>query len=499
MLAGAQAGERSGHRDRAGDTQQERRVPPDERIRMREQRSQLALGQRQREPRPEEIDAVRRQVALPGRPSGVARVVERSGHAPSRQLDVGAQVATVDVVGVEHAPQGRPISDLSQRDHRRPCNLSIFVVEQETQTVGDTRLHSTQIANALEPEEARRLVSLSPDGHRVLIEKDNQLELYDLDTARSSWTTSVARPPGWQGAVVEWSRNGAFFVLGEQEYPASDAGLYSIWERATGRRVSPVYAIKGQWVMSQDGLAVSNDGRWFACNKSIKAVRIYDTRQNEPVLEIPIQDLSYLPLAFAADSAHFSLARQLFELRDGGWQPAAAFPDSLSNAWVGERLALVTRDAVQVWEHGHVTQQLPTRGPVELAAGEHLLAIIEAIDVSKAKYQDHLERLTLYDPEHGTKRFARDDLGSDLQIVFRGERLFVRVFRQVWDTFVLELDTNTGKTLAQAAFGEWGSGVQGAPSSFVSFYPLVLPQARYIELRARHDPQRGRFQKLVLE
>jgi|GEM_PF-6625988 len=355
------------------------------------------------------------------------------------------------------------------------------------------------VAGCTRGVELRDVLSLSPDGHRVLREKANQLELYDLDTAQAAWRASVARPPGWQGAVVEWSGNGAFFVLGEEEYPSSDAGLYSIWERDTGRRVSPVYAIKGQWVTAEGGLAVSDDGRWFACNRAKKAVHLYDTRQEKPVLEIPVADLSYLPLAFAPDSQRFTLARELFELRGGSWQSAAAFPDSRSNAWVGGRLALVTKSAVQIWEHGKITQQVATRGPVELAAGEHLLAIIEAIDLSKAKYQDHLERLTLYDADRGATRFAREDLGSDLQIVFRGERLFVRAFRDVFDTYVLELDTTTGKTLGQAGFGEFGSGVRGSPGSYVSFFPIVLPQARYFERRSATDPRRGRFQKLTLE
>jgi len=347
--------------------------------------------------------------------------------------------------------------------------------------------------------ELRNVLSLSPDGHRVLLEKANQLELYDLDTSRQSWTTSLARPPGWQGAVVEWSQNGAFFVLGEEEYPSSDNGLYSIWERDSGRRISPVYSIKGQWVTSFGGLAVSNDGRWFACNRAKHVVRIYGTRQQSAPLEIPVEDRSYLPLAFAPDARRFTLARELFELRDGRWHSVATFPESLANIWVGGRLALVTENAVKIWDNGGVTQQVATRGPVELAASEHLLAIREAIDLSRPRYVGHPERLTLFDTDAGVKRFAREDLGSDLQIVFRGERLFVRAFRDVWDVYVLELDTKTGKTLAQEAFGESGSGVRGAPSASIRFSPVLLPEARYLEKRSAYDLQQGRFQKLDLK
>lgn len=342
----------------------------------------------------------------------------------------------------------------------------------------------------------RHVLGLSPDGHRVLLEKADELELYDLDTAQRSWHVTVSRPSGWSAAVVEWSTNGSYFVLGEQEYPGSQAGRYSIWERSTGRRISPVYPLKGQFVTAKGGLAVSNDGRWFASNRTEKAVQLYDTRAERATLEVPVRDLLYLPLGFGPGSNQFSLATQLFELKGETWQTGAAFPDALSSTWVGQRLALVTKSAVRVWD-GKSTQDIKTRGPVELTGNEHLLAIIEAIDVTKAKHDSHLERLTLYDLDRAAVRFVREDLGSELQVVLREQRVFVRGFQDTYDTHVLELDANTGRTLRQQGFGRWGAGNRGSPE--ISFYPIVLPLAEYVELVDGNDEFKGRFVKLELK
>jgi hypothetical protein len=345
--------------------------------------------------------------------------------------------------------------------------------------------------------ELRHVLSRAPDGHRLLRERANELELFDLDTEQATWRVRVARSEGFSGAIVAWSQNGAFFVLGEQEYPASQLGRYAVWERDTGRRVSPVYVIKGQFVTAEGGLAVSNDGRWFACNRAKGAVRLYDTRSEHVALEVAIHDLSYLPLAFAPDSANFTLARQLFELHDGRWQETLSFPDAVSNTWVEERLAVVTNAGVEIWEAGKLTQRVAARGPVELVGSEQWLAIIEAIDLEQARLDAHLERLTLYDLERAQPRFVRSDLGSELQVVFRGPRLFVRAFRDTFDTYVLELDVHSGKTLQQAGFGAWAAGYRSSPSERY-FFPIVLPEARYIELRDSYDQHRGSFSRLEL-
>jgi len=340
------------------------------------------------------------------------------------------------------------------------------------------------------------VLSASPDGYRVLLEKDNELELYDLEAGRRSWRVTVSRPVGWSAAVVEWSKNGSYFVLGEQQYPESLAGRYSIWERDTGRRISPTYSLNGQFVTSNGGLTVSNDGRWFASNRMEKSIQLYDTRSVTPSLEVPVHDLRYLPIAFAPYPEQFSLATQLFELRGEVWQPSTPFPNARSNMWVGQRLALATKSAVRIWD-GTSTRDIATRGPVELAANDHLLAIIEAIDVEQAKYDSHLERLTLYDVDRARVRFIREDLGSELQVVFRDERVFVRGFQDTYDTYVLELDPHTGQTLRQQNFRRWGAGNRGSPH--VSFYPIVLPQALYVELVDGNDEHKGRFVKLELK
>jgi hypothetical protein len=344
-------------------------------------------------------------------------------------------------------------------------------------------------------QRVRHVLSLAPDG-RVLRENADELELYDLDAERHAWRVKFSRPPGWRGASVEWSANGAYFVVGAEPYPAATSGHYTIWQRDTGRQVSKAFAIDGTFVSVSGGLAVSSDGRWFASDREGR-LKIYDVGTGQVALEVPTGALRDFRLSFAPDSAHFSTANELFELRAGRWQPVAQFLGSRAHAWVGGRLALAMATTVAVWD-GQLAEHITIRGPVRLVGSERLLAVIDAVEPEKAKYPSHLERLTLYDVELAATRFVRADLGSEVQVVFRGERIFVRAFHDSFDTFVFELDPSTGRTLRQQGFGKWAHGNRGRVSGR-TFFPSLAPQAHYLEMEDSYDSHQHWFRKLELE
>lgn len=344
----------------------------------------------------------------------------------------------------------------------------------------------------------KHVLAASPDGHRLLMGKGDLLQLYDLATEQRSWRQHI--DPYWLSGShlqVAWSQNGEYFALGTDRFDTKTRGYYAVWERATGRRISPVYVMYGVAGTVMGAPAISNDGRWFAASGAA-GEQVYDNRSGNVVLKT-----AYGRPSFAADSRRLVCGHQLLELHGSVWTHLAELPTPMErrwagnygadSAWVGRRLAVARDGAVELWDGVQVTHRMSIRGSIDLAAGDRLLAIIEPIDVSQAKYLGHTERLTVYDAESGQKRFVRSDLGSELQVVFRGDQVFVRGFRATYDTFVYELDSATGRTLAKQGFGRWGGGKRAIAS--VSFYPSLLPLAYYIDLA---DDGHDRYEKLEL-
>jgi len=344
----------------------------------------------------------------------------------------------------------------------------------------------------------KHVLAASPDGHRVLMGKGDVLQLYDIQTQRRTWRRKI--DPYWlSGSHVQvaWSPNGEYFALGVDRFDTKTRGYYAVWERATGRRISPVYVMYGVAGTIMTGIAVSNDGRWFAASGAA-GERVYDNRSGKVVLETAFGSPSFAP-----EAGRLVCGKELFELRAEVWTRIARLPEPMErrwagsygadHVWVGRQLAVAREGAVEIWDGAEVTHRVATRGTIDLAAGDHWLAIIEPIDVAQGKYLGHTERLTIYDAERGRKRFARSDLGSELQVVFRGEQIFVLGYRATYDTFVYELDSVTGRTLRTQGFGPWGAGKRVVAS--VSFYPSLLPLAHYIDLA---DEEHDRYELLEL-
>ena len=328
------------------------------------------------------------------------------------------------------------------------------------------------------------------NGHQILAETDkHSLHLYDLDAEKDVWRVEVQRPAGWYAAVAVFSANDSYFVLAEQQYPASTVGRYSIWERATGRRVSPVYEISGSWVSKVAGLHVSGDGRWFACTHDGKHLRVYEAATQRVALEVPGGVLEHTPLDFSPDSRWLIKNHTVYRLEGDAWVQAADFPDARGHAWLGDRLAVARNDGFDIWQ-GTVTQHVPfaagTRGNVLRASPDgHLLAVVEA--------EGDDPTLMVYDLDRSAVRFTRRGLGSNLSVYFRGEVPVLLAFRNVYDTFVVELDPRTGATAHEASFGAWGRGSQPASPDYTAFTPNLLPTGRYIAL---FEPLGGTYAKV---
>jgi len=357
---------------------------------------------------------------------------------------------------------------------------------------------ATQLLGCARGVPYKHVLAASPDGRRLLMGKGDLLQLFDLETEQRSWREHI--DPYWLSGShlqVAWSQNGEYFALGTDRFGTKTRGYYAVWARATGRRISPVYPMHGAAGTVMSAIAVSNDGRWFAASGAA-GEQVYDNRSGNVVLET-----GYGRPSFAADAQHLVCGDELLELQGGLWTHLAKLPLPVERrwaanygadyAWVGRRLAVAREGAVELWDGVQVTQTWAIRGSVDLATGDRLLAIIEPIDVSQSKYLGHTERLSVYDAENGQKRFGRSDLGSELQVVFRGDQVFVRAYRATYDTFVYELDSVTGRTLAKQSFGRWGEGNRARAS--VSFYPSLLPLAYYIDLA---DDGHDRYERLEL-
>jgi hypothetical protein len=323
------------------------------------------------------------------------------------------------------------------------------------------------------------VLGVSPDGQRLLVGTGQELELREIESRQRSWHESVESY--WLDApntMVEWSQDGAYFAIAEEHFSSSLRGHYAVWQRATGHRISPVYRMVGLGGTMLTPIAVSNDGRWFAADGP-HGLRVYDNVSGAVVLEVPDSDPHFSP-----DAQSLATNHHLFELQGAAWATMAELPRPVDRpiigflgtqrVWVGSRLALATENRVEIWKDKQPVQFLGTRGVVRLAASEHLLAIIEPVQPAEFKYLGHAERLTIYEPETGKERFARSDLGAELQIVFRGDRIFVLAFGDRFEAFILELDGRTGKALRSVELGAF--------DLMNSSHPELLPEAYYFSL-----------------
>jgi WD40 repeat protein len=338
------------------------------------------------------------------------------------------------------------------------------------------------------------VLGVSPDGQQLLMSQDEQLQLRDLESSKRLWRQSVESY--WLDApktMVEWSQDGAYFAIAEEHFSISLRGHYAVWERATGHRISPVYRMYGLEGTMLTPIAVSNDGRWFAAHGP-NLLRVYDNRSGRVVLEIPDREPRFSP-----DASRLATDHQLLELQAGEWRTIAELPRPVDTpligflgtqrTWIGPRLAVATDNAVEIWNDARRVLSIGTRGPVSLASGEHLLAIIEPVQPEEFKYSGHAERLTVYEPETGNQRFVRDDLGGELQLVFRGDRIFVLAVQKGPKTFILELDNRTGKALRSKQIRGWLDLMD-------SSYPELLPGAYYFRMNEYHERYAAVYTKL---
>jgi hypothetical protein len=331
------------------------------------------------------------------------------------------------------------------------------------------------------------VVGYSKDGLRVIAADRAGLQVFDLPTKTALWQVGGVPPAGWRASHAIPSPTGAYFVLAEQEYPASTDGHYSVWESASGRRVSPVLAISGAGVSTPGGLAVSDDGRWLVSNRDGAHLRVLETRSGKSVLELEHHGQERLPIAFSPSSQRLATAEALFELRDEQWRPVTRLVGAEDFVWLGEQLAVASLRGLDILDGERVLQHVDLSGEVRLTAGRGVLAIVERRDLDP--------RVTVYDVEAKRERFARRGLGDEVNVTFRDDALFVLAVRDDFDTYVLRLDEQTGAVKHELSLGAWASGgVRASPKS-VNFLARLLPGAHYVALMQR-DLAWGRFRRI---
>jgi len=329
------------------------------------------------------------------------------------------------------------------------------------------------------------VLARAPSGEQVLAREKGTLQLFDLPSRKSVWQAVLPDWNEYRDYYAIFSTGGRYFVLGEQQRTSPVRTLYSVWESASGRRVSPYYEHPNGRLSYAGGLAVSDDGRWLATDRGNDQgqLQLIEVRTQRVSFEIGPQ--SFSPIQFSPDSQFLAIPSELFRLDGEGWRSIGKFPGGFSSVWVGMRLAVATPNGVDIWDGGKVSQhidypfkfvhdqQMSPEFNVYLRASDSLLAVCE-------KAEDPY--LTLYDVARGAKPVERRGLGSLAGLTFRGDTAFWLTFRDKFDTFVTVFDVRAGKVVREVGFGAYASGGPVASPHNTYFLPHLLEHGHYLEL-----------------
>jgi len=330
------------------------------------------------------------------------------------------------------------------------------------------------------------VIGYAPQGDRVVWPSEKRvLELFDLPSNRAVWHAPLADPASFAAGFVRYSPGGRFFVLWEQSIPDLKADRFSVWDAASGKRISPFYGSDNlPGLPGLEGtLAVSDSGRWVASARKGGHLSIHEAVTQKAVMEEPWRD----EISFAPGADILFAKNVAYKYADGVWTKVAELPGAFGHVWAGNRVVFLTDQGVRVWD-GATTRLFPyhfdfwhsdkrangTNG--ELAASDELFAIYEFGSTVRNGL------LEIYDVVTGKQLVSRRGLGSVGQVVFRGRTPIVVVERESYKTFVLELDLATGEIVKETSLGSAASG--GLPSSpeVVHFGPELLPQGKYVDL-----------------
>ncbi|HET9931678.1 MAG TPA: hypothetical protein VFQ35_13350 [Polyangiaceae bacterium] len=341
------------------------------------------------------------------------------------------------------------------------------------------------------------MLARAPNGEQVLALDRGNLRLVNVRNASSAWQTPLPSWNEYSRCNAFFSPRGDYFVLGEEHLVGDTKKLYSVWQTASGHRVSANFEHAFASATLDWGIAVSDDGRWFATNRVRESTDL-------TVFDLGTQAATVLAVHGAADPARFSADSKLlfvrdevFALTDEGWKSAARFPGAVDAVWAGQRLAVATPGGVDIWERSGVVhvdypfafsqnQNKDPKTNVFLRASERFLAICERAEDPS---------LLVYDLDRHAQAFARRGLGTIGDVTFRDNRPVVLAFRNDFNTFVLMLDPTNGNVVREKSFGAYGSGGPPVSPHNFAFSPRLLPGGRFIELQYA-DSLASRFESL---
>ncbi|MFZ5891686.1 MAG: hypothetical protein ACOY0T_11585 [Myxococcota bacterium] len=342
------------------------------------------------------------------------------------------------------------------------------------------------------------VLARAPNGDQVLTLDRGNLRLFDVPSGKAVWQGALPAWDEYREFHAFFSTRGEYFVLAEEQRTGETKRLYSLWERKSGRRVSPYYEHAYAKVSLDWGIAVSDDGRWFATNRAVEStdLQVIDTKSQQVGLQLPVQNPQD-PTQFSADSSSLFVRDEVFRLGDKGWHSVAKFPGAVDGIWVGRRLAVATPKGIDLWDGsvtGHIDYPFafhhePAKDPqlnFYLRASDSLLAICEWNDDAS---------LLVYDVERGVKLFERRGLGAISNVTFRDGKPVLLTYREEFDTFVIVLDPATGRVLHEKGFGTYANGGVAESPQRVTFWPFLLPGGRYLE-QVSPDDRSSRFKPI---
>ncbi len=178
---------------------------------------------------------------------------------------------------------------------------------------------------------------LAPNGQRVALCVDNQIELWDVASGQREWIAAGHSAGVQQAAFDPQDSNLLVSVSGD--------GSVRVWDVAAQRCLTT-------WADHDGGLrsvAVAPDGVWIAAGTNGGRVLLYDRQQGRLVHNVPVGDSALASLAFTPDSARLACGGGQVHLVDPqrGLPTVAIRPQSdviyhLSFSRDGSRLATCT-------------------------------------------------------------------------------------------------------------------------------------------------------------
>jgi WD40 repeat protein/tRNA A-37 threonylcarbamoyl transferase component Bud32 len=208
--------------------------------------------------------------------------------------------------GVAYSPDGRRIAGWA-RTGQKGMHDSVRLWDAETGKVLSIWNVRAESHHTLRPH-------FSPDG-KWLLTAENQPKVYDAADGRV-----VATLSGHLGQLG-CARDGAQFGPdGKTIYTADDNGTIRVWDTARVLECSDLEASPEIWILWNQGMGLSPDGRRAATTSAGKesAIRVWDLEEGKELLKIPMPQNYAWTVAFSPDGS--TIAGPCLDGRVRGWE-----------------------------------------------------------------------------------------------------------------------------------------------------------------------------------